>query len=232
MQKFRSNAVVKFNGNFKAKKIAIKTERDVEHRLQVKKEPNVPKVAKTKPNQNDWNTEKRKMIDQIVALKTENQRNHMDLKKQKMEIAKIMLEKQELEQKLAVNDVQFSSQMSQLRSELTDAKQDIVQIKSTNDKIISGLKNETKLLIARNKQLQAGMEQKKSATATDSATKSASENDYEVEQIIAHKTVRTHRQYLIRWKGYDSDDDTWEKASDLKCPKLLNAYLNALKEKK
>lgn len=144
------------------------------------------------------------------------------------EYANILLVKQNLEQKLPENDVQFPSQISQLRSELTGAKQDIVKIKSSSDKIITDLKNQSKLLLARNKQLQVGIEKKKSAE-TD---RSAHENDYEVEKILDHKTVQTHRQYLIRWKGYDSDDDTWEKASDLKCPKLLNGYLNALKKKK
>lgn len=206
----------------------IKTERDVEIRLHVKKEPNV---------QNDWNAEKRKLIEQIVALKTENQQNHLALKKIQSEHAKVLLEKQDSEQKLAENEVQFSSQMAQLQSKLTDAKQDIVNIKASNEKMISDLKSEKNVLLARNKQLQTGIEQQKSANITtgagnDSTMKSPHENYYEVEKILAHKTVTAHRQYLIRWKGYDSDGDTWEKAADLECPKILNEYLSSIKKKK
>lgn len=237
MQKFQSNAVAKFNG----KKIAIKTERDIEIRLQIKKESNVTNkriVAKTKSIQNDWETEKSKLIDQIVALKNENQRNHLALKKKESEYANILLEKQKVEQKLSENDVQFSLQMTQMQRELKDAKQSINNIKASNDKIISDLKREKSLLLARNKQLQTGMEQQQKSAINTAETarcftmKSPSENYYEVEKILAHKTVRTHQQYLIRWKGYDSNEDTWEKASDLKCPKILNEYLDSIKKKK
>ena len=30
--------------------------------------------------------------------------------------------------------------------------------------------------------------------------------------------------YLIKWKGYSDDDNTWEKASDLNCPRIMNRY--------
>lgn len=69
MQKFRSHTVVKFNG----KKIAIKTERDVEIRLQMKKEANIPKE---KTNVANASGEKEKLNKQIVALKTEKQQNN------------------------------------------------------------------------------------------------------------------------------------------------------------
>lgn len=188
--------------------------------------------AKTKSTQKDWDTEKRKLIDQIVVLKTENQQNHLSLKKCESEIAKISFEKQKLEQELAEKDRQFKSQMAQLRTELTDAKQENVNIKASNDKVMSDLKRENKLLIAQNKQLQTGMEQKKASNTTTKTDNASSEIFYEVEKILAHKHMKAHRQYLIRWKGYDSDGDTWEKGSDLDCPKILNKYLESIKKRK
>lgn len=222
---------MKFNG----KKIAIKTERDVEIRLQIKKEPNASNklmATKTESIQNGWEREKHKLIEQIVALKTENQQNHLALKKKESECAKILLENKRLEKTLSENDTQFSLQMDQLRSQLIDAKQDIVSTKVSSDKIISDLKRENKFLLARNKQFQTGMEQRKSANATtDPNIESPSENNYEVEEILDHKNTRAGRKFLIRWKGYDSDDDTWEKESNLKCPEILNKYLDSIKKK-
>lgn len=228
LQNFRLNAVVKFN----SKKIAIKTERDVEIRLQVKQEPKVLNKA-TKPEKNGW--EKEKLVEQIVSLKTENQRNHLAFKKKELECAKILREKQNLEQKLSENDARFSLQLNELRSELINAKHEIVAVKTSSGKIISDLKRENQVLLARNKQLQTGIHQRKSANINTEAA-SAMENsfaiDYEVEKIIAHKNTKAGRKYKIRWKGYDSDDDTWEKATNLNCPEILCEYLDTIGNKK
>lgn len=217
--------------------MVIKTERDIEMRLQVKKEPNVSKKMierQAEPTQNTWEKEKRKLIDQIVALKTENQQNHLSLKKKESEWGKILLKNKKLEQKLSENDAQSSLQLNHLRRELADAKNDIINIRASNDKIISDLKHENKFLLARNKQLQTGMEKRKSANATtkeEPNEKSSSENEYEVHKILDHKDTKAGRKYLIRWEGYDSDDDTWEMESNLKCPGILNKYLDSISEK-
>lgn len=128
----------------------------------------------------------------------------------------------------------FLLQLDQLRSELTNATQDIINTKVSSDKIITDLKRENQLLLARNKQLQTGMEQRKSANATtrtDSNEKSPLEIDNEVEKILAHKNTKAGQKYLIRWKSYDSNEDSWEKANHLKCPKILNEYLRSINKK-
>jgi len=38
--------------------------------------------------------------------------------------------------------------------------------------------------------------------------------------------------YLIKWKGYSDDDNTWEKASDLNCPRIMNRYRRRVSRKK
>lgn len=50
------------------------------------------------------------------------------------------------------------------------------------------------------------------------------EEEYEVEDIIDHKTVRGKLQYLIRWKGYDADNDSWEPESTVNCPDIVARY--------
>lgn len=50
------------------------------------------------------------------------------------------------------------------------------------------------------------------------------EEEYEVKDIVDHKVERGTTFYLIRWKGYTKDDDTWEAADTLSCPDIIEKY--------
>ena len=52
------------------------------------------------------------------------------------------------------------------------------------------------------------------------------EEEYEVESISAHRYFgrKKQLQYLIRWKGYSSADDTWEPQSQVHAPDAIQAY--------
>jgi len=39
--------------------------------------------------------------------------------------------------------------------------------------------------------------------------------EYEVEEIIKHRKRRNKNEYLVKWKGYDSHENTWEPESNL-----------------
>ncbi|XP_017885971.1 chromobox protein homolog 5-like [Ceratina calcarata] len=54
---------------------------------------------------------------------------------------------------------------------------------------------------------------------------SAIEKEYEVLKIVGQRTIKGRRQFLIRWKGYDEDSDTWEQEKDLNCTELIEEYL-------
>jgi hypothetical protein len=41
------------------------------------------------------------------------------------------------------------------------------------------------------------------------------ETEYEIEHLVDHKVLDGKDHYLVRWKGYDQDEDTWEKGEDL-----------------
>jgi hypothetical protein len=56
------------------------------------------------------------------------------------------------------------------------------------------------------------------------------EEEYEVEDIIKHRTKgrrHTRRQYLVKWKGYPSSENSWVDESDLHAPELLQEYTNS-----
>lgn len=51
-----------------------------------------------------------------------------------------------------------------------------------------------------------------------------SNNEYEVEAIIDSRSKKGKTKFLIRWKGFDESDDTWEPEETLNCPDLIKAF--------
>ncbi|XP_011310703.1 heterochromatin protein 1 [Fopius arisanus] len=69
-------------------------------------------------------------------------------------------------------------------------------------------------------------EEQKPTTSQDNGDENNDEDqEYEVEKIVAHRTIKGRRQFLVRWKGYNEDADTWEQEKDLNCPKLIEDFL-------
>jgi hypothetical protein len=62
--------------------------------------------------------------------------------------------------------------------------------------------------------------------ATDAELQPENEPDvYEVERILDRRLANRTVQYLVKWKGYENTDNTWEPLSNLQCPELLQSYL-------
>ena len=53
------------------------------------------------------------------------------------------------------------------------------------------------------------------------------ESIYQVEKIVKRKKIRGEDRFLIRWKGYDKESDTWEPRENLH-PRLVQTYLDSL----
>lgn len=45
-----------------------------------------------------------------------------------------------------------------------------------------------------------------------------------MEKIIDSKKIKGKLHYLIRWKGYNADNDTWEPEKTVSCPELITKY--------
>jgi transposase InsO family protein len=48
--------------------------------------------------------------------------------------------------------------------------------------------------------------------------------EYEIEFVIGDRNEQGRTEYLVRWKGYDEDDDSWVKAEHLHSPARLKLY--------
>ncbi|XP_032664955.1 probable chromo domain-containing protein LHP1 isoform X3 [Odontomachus brunneus] len=68
--------------------------------------------------------------------------------------------------------------------------------------------------------------------STSAREETGEENEYEVDMIVGHRTIKGRRQFLIRWKGYSNASDSWENEKDLSCPKLIEEFLASEKESK
>lgn len=186
-------------------KLPIKTERDIELSLGiVKTEPKSPKqLVSTEVDcgEHSWQKEKQMFIEQIMTLKKESHDHLLELKKCQSECKSLESEKKKLMQTLA----------------------DITAIQKENEKVIADLKREKQLLVAQTKQFQTGWHQSKN---NERPKQQSSDNEYEVEKILNHRDI-VGRQYLVRWAGYDSSEDTWEYEKNLHCAKLLNQYIRS-----
>jgi Chromo (CHRromatin Organisation MOdifier) domain len=58
------------------------------------------------------------------------------------------------------------------------------------------------------------------------------EEEYDVEKIIGKRNRNGTTEYLVRWLGYESDENTWEPTGNLSCPEKIREYENLLGKQK
>lgn len=188
----------------------------------IKTESTTP-VRDSTPNNSEassWLQTKQKLVEKLASLQSENQQNFLKLKAKEVECATQIGNMKIMEQQLGENNISHSKEVSALKTELLNIKKEMSEQKTNYEKKNSNLTQEIQKLNAQIKQLRKGLDLR-SANYSDNDD---SEETYEVEHLLKHKKTKCGIQYLVRWKGFSSDDDLWVKESNLQCPKILKAY--------
>lgn len=214
----------------KPNKIVIKTEKVVEQSLGIKQETqaSTPNTMPNKPesNINAWPEEKRKLIDKIVQLKSENQECVLNVKKSEDQLKAMTSANQDLQTKLSRCDKHLK-ESGCLRADLSKANLLIKELKANNNKQVAELIRERDLSQAQLKQLKNTIEER------NQENDEGDDNDgfYEVECLLSDKKVEK-RAYLVRWKGFGSSHDSWILESELQCKEILKKYKQSKNGKK
>ena len=60
------------------------------------------------------------------------------------------------------------------------------------------------------------------------SSKDFQQETYEIDHILGHKGDGDNRSYLIRWKGYGPEGDTWEPVSNIMTDEVIQDYLSKI----
>lgn len=210
------------------RKIKIKTEHGIRRNIRIKNETHAtPKSVRNHQQNNNNNPkqaptnferEKQKLIKAFVDQKAVNQNITLDLNQKKQECMELISAKMQLEQEAAFT----SAKIADLNSNLSLLKAEYAQKSSEYEREISNLRRQNQTLSAQNKQLQTARSQKDDKNDDENA-----ENVFDVESILNDKIQRKVRYFLVRWKGFSSEHDSWVREVDLMCPSILENYLQS-----
>lgn len=70
----------------------------------------------------------------------------------------------------------------------------------------------------------------KKASQEKKEESSPEEEEYEVEAIVEKRLKRGKVEYLIKWKGWSHDDNTWEPKANLDCEKIIENFEKKLND--
>lgn len=120
----------------------------------------------------------------------------------------------------------LNKQNEKLQNELSALKK-----KSAEDnETIQFLHNENQTLQNKLKQFECE-EPMQNQNEPNENGRNSDENVFEVDEIIGDKIKQNKKYYLVRWKGYGKDHDSWEPSRNLNCKEVLRRYEQSKRKK-
>lgn len=147
------------------------------------------------------NEEKGKIIQQLIMVKSENQRLYLNVMKKDSAIESLRSQIKEGEMLRKLSELRNKNEMNEFH---------------TNSVRLQG---ENIVLTAKIQQLEGALASVRDPNPSDTDFSQV----YIVQGIINHRIVNQMREYRVRWEGYGLKDDTWEPERNLR---KLTAYTN------
>lgn len=139
-----------------------------------------------------------------ISLKMENTSDIISkLKSDKRKLINDFLKVKKENQQLYYSLQEEKKENNELRAKLQQLERENIDLKKQSDE---------KHLMKENKKLQAKVKQLQRSSVTPKMNADAdanAEGEYEVEQLLKHRTKYRKRQFLVRWKNYPPSSDSW-----------------------
>lgn len=132
----------------------------------------------------------------------------------------------ELSSQIKLTQEEFESKFKKFSEEINDTKKENIDLRLQTESMQKKLSDwEEKHIDVSDR-----MNSKRKATCAQHSTKQKilkENNVFEVDSLLKHRKRNGKLQYLIHWKNYGSDHDSWQSESNLNCSHLLKEYKKA-----